>query len=140
MESLYALTGEHRYLRDLLMSGEIDEQTFSDSLEGIMFNERIEEKAAGYCMVDREMSAGVDILSAEIKRLTDRKRALENNQKRLRERLQDAMIEMELDKIKTPLFNLSIQNNPPSVNIDEDATVPNKFIRVKYEVDKTDKV
>ena len=34
---------------------------------------------------------------------------------------------MEIDKVKTPLFTVALQNNPPSVNVIDEKLIPNDY-------------
>jgi hypothetical protein len=45
---------------------------------------------------------------------------------------------MEIDKIKTPLFTVSLQKNPPSVEIVNEDLIPEQFKKVTYTVAKKD--
>jgi len=137
MATLYELETEYRYLYDLLSQGEIDEQTFNDSIEGAMLNERIEEKAEGYAQIIRSLEADKDAVKAEAKRLSDRATAYENNAKRLRERLQEAMVSTKRTNFKTLLFSFAIQNNPKSVSIADDAVIPKDYLRITESPDRT---
>ena len=65
--TLHDLSTEYIQLRDLLTSGVIDEQTLQDNLEGINFENQLEDKATGYGRVDKEIGAGIDFITAEIK-------------------------------------------------------------------------
>jgi len=134
--TLYDLSTEYIQLRDLLTSGVIDEQTLQDNLEGIDFKNKLEEKATGYGKIDQEIGAGIDIITDEIKRLKARKCSLENSQKRLREYMTEAMISMGLKTVRSPLFTFTVQDNQPAVHIEEDAIVPDKFLKISYTVDK----
>lgn len=38
---------------------------------------------------------------------------------------------------KTPLFSFKIQKNPPSLVVDDESKVPEEFVKIKREIDKT---
>ncbi|CAK0748326.1 hypothetical protein CCP4SC76_1910010 [Gammaproteobacteria bacterium] len=70
------------------------------------------------------------------KRLADKRRALKNRAKWIRDYLFSGMQTAGLKKIKSPngLFTLSIRKNPPSVTIDDQSLIPDRFIRTITEV------
>ena len=103
-----------------------------DTLDSI--NTALEVKVDGYCKM-MAMLNDTDGIKAESKRLADRAKAQENAAKKLKERLQYAMEQIGRDKIKTDLFTVSLQNNPPSVDDYEPALIPAKFKRTTITVD-----
>lgn len=124
MASLYELTGQMGYLHQLLEDPEAEEQVILDTMESIDFE--IEEKADGYAKIIRMLNAETDAISAEIDRLTARKKALANNADRLKTSLEQAMIFLDKKKFKTTLFSFNIQKNPATVNII--GKVPKKYL------------
>lgn len=124
MASLYELTGQMDYLRQLLEDPEAEEQVILDTMESIDFE--IEEKADGYAKIIRMLNAETDAISAEIDRLTARRKALANNADRLKTSLEQAMIFLDKKKFKTTLFSFNIQKNPATVNIV--GKVPKKYL------------
>ncbi|MCR2678844.1 siphovirus Gp157 family protein, partial [Salmonella enterica] len=78
-------------------------------------DEVIDDKAENIAKVLKELDGQTLAISAEIKRLQERKATLENNSRNLKGYLQAEMEKVGKEKIKTELFSISIQNNPPSV-------------------------
>ena len=115
MATLYELTEQMAYLMQLLEDPDADEQVVLDTMEGIDFE--IEEKAEGYAKILRMLDAQVDAITAEVERLTERKKAISNNMTRLKQSLEDSMIRLDKKKFKTALFSFNIQKNPATVNI-----------------------
>ena len=77
MASLYELTGQMEYLKELLEDSEVEEQVVLETMESIEYE--IEDKAEGYGKIIRMLSSEVDAIDGEIERLTARKKALSNN-------------------------------------------------------------
>ena len=137
MSRLYELVGEWEYLYNLLSQGEIDEQVMADSLEGMGWEENLEENAE-YCgRTIRSFEADAAAAKSESDRLSKRAKTFENAAKRAKDRLHEAMVSMNLDKIKTPLFGFSIANNAVSVSISDDAVIPEGYMRITSSPDKT---
>ena len=115
MATLYELTEQMAYLMQLLEDPDAEERVILDTMEGIDFE--IEEKADGYAKIIRMLSGQVDAITAEVDRLTARKKAISNNVDRLKSSLEQSMILLDKKKFKTALFSFSIQKNPVTVNI-----------------------
>ena len=125
MSSLYELTNDWLQLMDMLEDG-ADEDVINDTLEGLDYE--IEQKADGYARVIRNLEADAAGLKTEIDRMTDRKRVIENNITRLKKNLQEAMEMTGKVKFKTDLFSFNIQNNTPSVVIDNIDDIPREYV------------
>lgn len=123
--TIYELTNDYLELLMLAESEDLDPEAVADTLEGIAGE--IEDKAENYAKVMKQMQADADGIKAEEERLHSRRTSIENNIKRMKEALQNAMEATGKEKFKTELFSFGIQSNPPSVAIAEDAVIPNRF-------------
>ena len=126
MATLYELTGELLALQDMMGDPDVDEQTLSDTMGAI--DMEFSDKADGYAMVDRNLAATEEGLKKEIDRLNARKKAIENNRKRLKDSLEQAMRAVGKTKFKTDLFSFGIQKNPASVNILDESKIPSEYL------------
>lgn len=130
--NLYELTGAYLQIQQMIEDG-------ADGLEDTLaaLDDAIENKAVGYAKVIKNLEAQAKAIKEEENRLKERRQSLENNIKRLKETLEQAMIETGVKKIKTDLFSFNIQKNPPSVNvIDEHAIPENYLIPQQPKIDK----
>ena len=127
MATLYELTQDWIQLMNLLEDG-ADEDVINDTLEGLDYE--IEDKAEGYAKVIRNIESDIAGLKAEIERMTDRKRILENNITRMKNNLQAAMELTGKTKFKTDLFSFNVQNNPAAVIMDEQylENIPEEYL------------
>jgi len=105
---------------------ELDKQLIADTLEAL--EGEIETKADGYAKIIRELEGKAELLKSEIDRLSNRKTAIENNIKSMKEALQNAMYITGKVKFKTNLFNFGIQKNPPKLVIDKPEEIPEEFL------------
>lgn len=80
MATIYEMTEQAQELLELLTDGEIDEQTFLDTIEGMGAIDKVEN----ICKVISCLSADSQMFSNEIKRCQDRKRTIDNNITRLK--------------------------------------------------------
>lgn len=125
MISLYELKAQWMELLSLMEEGE-DPEMIHNTLEGIECE--IEEKADNYARIIASLNSDIDGIAKEIARLQDKKRVLENHVAYLKGNLQDAMILTGKEKFKTELFSFGIQNNPPTVVIDDPTSIPSDFL------------
>lgn len=127
---LYELASNYQKIYNMV-DEEIDEQTWIDSLECIQGE--IEVKTENIAKLIKMLDADSTILKAEEERLEKRRKTVENKVIRIKQYLQQQLEFSGLDKVKTPNFTISIQNNPPSVNILEEDIIPTKYIITKTE-------
>lgn len=135
MATLYEIKGQFKELMEMADECNLTQDDIKDTLEGLDYE--LEEKADAYARVIRTLECDVDSVDAEIKRLTDKKKRIQNNIRSMKQSLESTMIELGKKKIKTPLFGFNIQKNPPSVNILDESKVPDNF-RIK-QPDKIDR-
>lgn len=121
--NLYQLTGS--YLQVLEMADQFDEEVLNDTLHSI--NESIEQKAENTAKLIKSIEAEAAAIDAEVKRLNELKKVKQNKAKNIKEYLQSEMLKLEKRKIQTPLFNIRIQKNPPSLSVMDEANIPKRF-------------
>ena len=123
---LYELTGQYLELEEIAANGEIDEQTFVDTMESI--TEDIKSKADGYARVIRNLEANVEAYKNEEERLYSKRKTLENNIKRMKSNLQYCMCVTGEKKFKTELFSFNVKKNPKKLVVDKIEAVPEEFL------------
>lgn len=129
---LYELTSSYEQL--LEMAEQLDEETLRDTLESI--NEAIETKVENTAYVIKSLEANVKIIDEEVKRLQAMKSTQQRNIKSLKEYIQESMEKVGLGKIEGSLIKVSIQNNPPSVRLDNDFKIGKYLVSVEPKFDK----
>lgn len=136
MSKLYELSGSVKQLYDQLEEMDLDQQTIIDTIEGSQELMNFEQKAAAVVRMMKNWEADTVAYDSEIKRLTDRKKAIENKVKSIKQYIQDQMEFAGLDKVKCDVFTLAMQNNPPAVVIDDENLIPAEYQIIKYDIDK----
>ena len=130
MSRLYELTTDLLTLQEMLEDN-IDDQCLLDTLEGVQGEYEI--KLESYCKVIKNLEADMDALKSEAKRLTDKRKVLENNVDRLKKAMFDSMKATGTDKIKGALFTVAIQRNggklPVIVDV-ETSELPDELVKV----------
>ena len=124
MSSLYELTGSAFELQMLLESGDIDEDTYKDTLESLDINAKIES----VCKVIRNLTAEAEAYKAEKDRLAERQKTAENGIKRLKDSLLHYMLTTEQTKVKQGIFSVRI-NRSASVNITDPLVIPPDYLK-----------
>jgi hypothetical protein len=128
MTSLYELAAGFASQSDALTNLDLDAQTIEDTLESL--TGPLEEKAQNVAYVERNMVA----LAAQIKdaeaQMAVRRKALENRAARLREYMLACLILAGVKKIEGPRLRLTVKDNPPAVDVFDQAQVPAQFMRV----------
>lgn len=125
-------------LQQLIENGasEEDIQLYMDSKE--VMELELAEKLESYAMVITNIQSNIDGKKFEAKRLLERAKAEENAVKRMKESMQFAMVNAGQTKIKGEKFNFTVQKNPPSLKVLDDAVIPPQFVSVE-EVRNIDK-
>lgn len=125
MPTLYELTGEYLRLYEMANDCELELDELKDTLESM--DGEFQDKAVGYAQVMKEFDGQIETIKAEIDRLNAKAKSLKNSKDRMKEALQGAMEMTGNTKFKTDLFNFNIQNNPPSLDIADDADIPQEY-------------
>ncbi|EAD5535404.1 siphovirus Gp157 family protein [Listeria monocytogenes] len=133
MSTLYSIQGKYQQLLNL--AEQLDPELLKDTLESI--DDELETKAENVAFVIKELEGQSIILEKETKRLAERKNTINNNVKRLKQSLFDAMITANKQKIKTNLFTLDIRKNPPSLIVEDESKLLNYLIEQPKKLDKT---
>ena len=127
---LYEITGDILALQSMLEDS-VDDQLLLDTLESVQGE--YEFKLESYCKVIKNLEADVEALKNEAKRLTDKRKVLENNVDRLKKAMFDSMKATGTDKVKGSIFTVAIQKNggklPVIVDVDT-AYLPKELVKV----------
>lgn len=127
---LYELTSDLLVLQEMLEDN-IDDQCLLDTLEGVQGEYEI--KLEAYCKVIKNLEADMDALKSEAKRLTDKRKVLENNIDRLKKAMFDSMKATGTEKVKGALFTVAIQRNggklPVIVDVDT-SELPDELVKI----------
>lgn len=125
---LYALTDQYRTLMESLDRLDMDAQTIADTIEASGIVDDIQTKAQGIEMVAREATKYVTLIDMEIDRLKELKACRERVGQGLRDYLKRNMEAAQIEKIECPLFKISIQKNPPAVDIFDPLSIPADYM------------
>lgn len=136
MSTLYTLTENYNNLIELLDNPEIEPEVLEQSLNEVA--EQIEVKAENIAKLIKNIDGDIEAIKNEEKRLAEKKRSLESKKLRIKEYLYQQIKLLENKKVKTPLFSIGIQKNPPSVAVESEENIPECYYIVKKELSKKD--
>lgn len=120
--SLYALASEYEQIANKLMEMDLDEQTIADTLESVSGD--LETKAVNVAMFIRNIESSAEQIKQAEKQMAERRKALENKATSVKQYLFDNMKRVEVTKIDSPYFSLTIKKNPPKLVIDDAGKIP----------------
>ena len=127
MPNLYELTGQRLALQQKLEVLNFDEETILDTLEGE--STELQDKIEDYGYVIRNRSSLVDAMNAEIERMTERRNAELKRVENIKSWLLENMQRCSITKIECPVFTITVQVNPASVEVLDEAQIPEAYMR-----------
>lgn len=137
--ALYELS--HSYLRALEAftdpKTDIPAEVVTDTLEGI--EGEIQEKSVNVAKFMRNLESFAEAIKAAEEQMARRRKAIEARAKWIKDYLKGNMESCGITRIESPWFRLSIQRNPPAVEVFDPVAVPDEFKRpvVEIKIDKT---
>lgn len=133
--SLYELTSEHRLICDAIeeAGGEI-----TPEIEAMLAinEENFLTKAEGYAEMIAKYAQMAENAKARKAQLDAVQKVAENIQKRMKERILEAMTEYGLQKIECGVHKFSTRTSK-AVEIIDEAKIPNEYIKVSTTIDKS---
>lgn len=121
--NIFEMTVAANQLYDLLTSGEIDEQTFNDTLQAM----GTEEKLESYCKVIRQLEADAEMLKAEKERIENKKKTVDNSIGRMKKAVMEFMKASGSTKSTAGTFTVALSTSK-AVNILDESKVPVRFL------------
>lgn len=132
MSSIFNLTQE---MLSLINQVEEAEGELTPELEEALAitEEALEAKVVNYGWATKFLQADTDIISAEIKRLQEKKKAKEKTIERLKETAAQAMMLFGKTKIDTPTLTVSLRKSE-SVVVENESLLPLEYLVEKVTV------
>lgn len=132
MANLYELTDQFAMIQQLIEDGaEGFEQALAD-IQGEMG-----EKLDGYAMVIKNIESDIAGLKAEEKRLSERRKAMENNVAQMKERMAETLKTVDGQRLKTEKFTFSFRKSS-KVEIANMDNLPQHFIKVERTISRSE--
>lgn len=124
--TIYEMTQAAQELKKLLEADEIDEQTFSDTLEAIGADEKID----AYCQIIREYESEITARKSEIERLKAANDRAEKAIDRMKSALDGFMMASGQSKAKTTMFTVSYRRSE-SIDVYDETAIPEQYMTIK---------
>lgn len=137
MSSLYELVADFKELEKLNFEEELGNEQIEKVKE--IIKGEIETKGTNIIALIRNIETDVTSIKSEIERLNKLKKAKENKIKSIKKYTMDCLQELDTKKVETTLGNISIRNNAPSVIIEDERMIDERFLDevTTYTINKT---
>ena len=112
---------------EALTNSQDDAQAIADTIDAESYP--LEVKAQQVAYAPRILEAEADAIEAAAKEMMARAKSKRNRADSIREYLKTCMEVAGVNKIECPHFAITIQRNPPSVDVFEPSLVPAEFMR-----------
>jgi uncharacterized protein YeeX (DUF496 family) len=132
MTKLYDISKDYIQLLD----SDIDPHQLSDCLDNMV--DAFEDKAHNIIAVATTLDSDINAIDAQIKRLQERKKAINSNVERLKEYLRYNMEVSGITKINHPLFSITLGKPTVTCEVTDQSLLPDDYVTVKTEI-KPDK-
>lgn len=123
--SLYMISEGFFDIYEKLETGEISEKEADEAYEKM--GEMLRSKSTGIVAYARNVDAGVTAVDAEIKRLQQLKKGMEDRKEKYMQYVKGCMERLGLTKIETAIGTMAITKNPLSVEIEDIDRVPKEY-------------
>ena len=114
-----------RDLNEMLALEQIDEQTITDTLDGLRGG--LEEKFKNIALYMGNIKSSAQSIKEQEKLMSVRRKRLEDQHAKMNKYLKAKMEECEITRIECPYFVMSIQKNPASLKIDDEKDIPEDY-------------
>lgn len=120
--NLYEMTTNAHSLYELLTEGEIDEQTFNDTLEAM----GVDEKLESYCKVIRQLESDAEQLKSEKERIASKEKTVSNSITRMKTAIADFLHAQGSTKSNAGIFSVSLVQSK-AVSVYDESKIPQEF-------------
>lgn len=117
------------------MLDEDDDEAVRNTIE--LIEGSLQDKVDSICRLIASWTAAEESFNEEIKRLQARKKAFGNRKKRLKDYLKYNLQRLNKPSLETDFYTVRVQQGRESIVIDNIEMIPEKYIKVKKEADKT---
>jgi len=135
MRALYHIERELNEINETLINsgGELSPEL---EIKLAITQEELTKKATNYGFVIMQNQSEIEVIEAEIKRLTALKKCLDNTNEKLKEAVSFAMQTYGIFEVKTPTLKLSFRESQ-AVEITDENKLNAKYFSYKSVIDKT---
>jgi len=133
---LYEITEQFKKLELLAENDEMDKDLIAEVTQELHLH--LQEKAQGYVDFMKNLEAHSEAIKLEMTRLKERKERADKLHETLNQTLLNALVTLNIDKVETTKYTIKQKDNPPSVHIQDDVVLDEKYMRtvIKSDPDK----
>lgn len=137
MANLYDLMREYQELQELFYDPDASSEDVDAALNKIdEAKGSVAEKIDNIGCLLRNIDADITALDREKKRLEQRKKSLEGRKERVRDWVRDTMKILDVPKIRTDKFTVSLSAPKKTVKVLNEKLLPDEYVRVERVPDK----
>ncbi|MCX8016493.1 MAG: siphovirus Gp157 family protein [Rhodocyclaceae bacterium] len=126
LPALYELAAEYRQAMQTLAEMDLPEEVVRDTLEGLHGD--LHAKATNVAACVRNLEATAQVIRQAEEQMAARRKAIEARAERIRQYLLDNLRACGIQRIESPWFVIALRDNPPSVDVFDEAQLPPEFI------------
>lgn len=128
---LYEISQQYADVQKLIDSDDSGSlaEAISETMQ--MIEGDFQEKAVNVVMFTQNIESDIEAIDTEIKRLQDKKKAIQNKAEGMREYLRMNMAATGISKISCPLFSIMLSAAGKQVEITDEAALPDDYVSVK---------
>lgn len=131
---MYDYTASYVKLEDMLLNGELDEETYADTMESI--SDSATEKAEALAKMIDNFKADEEKLAEEVKRLQAKRKTLKNSAEFLMNELEQFH---KASGIKNAgIYKFKYRKLPASVDVLDEKLIPDAYVKIERKPSKTD--
>lgn len=137
MANIYELTESMRLIWSLMENGILEDSDLEEIFDNT--KEELSFKLEGYCKLIKNLESDVSGLKSEEKRLSDKRKYMENTIERCKKAMENALIVSGEKKLACGTFTVSIQKNPKKLVLDVTDTkdIPKEYFKIpEPEIDR----
>ena len=126
MDQLAFSTTTYRAVRERIRAQDpdLDEQTLTDTVEGLTDLQEILAAIVRAALADEALATG---LKGRIAEMQERLERLQDRAAKRRQVVKDTMVELDLKKLTAPDFSVSIRPGMPALLVIDEAAVPSIY-------------
>lgn len=138
-QTLYKLTEQYNTIINMFDKSITDEdkEHALEILKGVQ--DQFEDKVENIAKIVIEAKDSIEIIKLEEKRLYERRQAMQNTMEWLKNYLLTEMVSTNIYKVKRDVLTVSVQDNPPSCEVESIEAIPPEYIRIIPEQREADK-
>lgn len=128
------MTKLHNISKDYLgfLESDLDAEQLNECLSSI--EDAFEDKANNILALVNTLDSDTSAIDVEIKRLQERKKAINNNKDSLKEYLRYNMEQTGINKISCPLFTVTLGKPTKKVEVVDLDLIPDEYVTIESEV------